>query len=244
MQTLSSPYGSIYIGNTDEVYDAGAARIREAAASARGACGIALSGGSTPAAFFEWMRARDALTREDMAEVLWTVSDERMVAPSDPDSNMGQADRLLLEPMGIAGAAKVPWPTSLEPREAAEVFERVWLERMPEGRLFDLCFVGMGGDGHFLSLFPESTLLTQPPVNPFAAAEVPGTGWRLTTTLAGLEGCARIVVMVCGASKAERLQAVLEGESAPLKQPIQNLRAHAGRTTWLLDREAAIKLSK
>ncbi|MGF1449302.1 MAG: 6-phosphogluconolactonase [Opitutales bacterium] len=244
MNERITSYGRLQIDDTQAVFAEAARRIERVGlgGSASRPASVALSGGSTPKALFRSIVENHRLPREATGHLLWTVSDERMVHPSDPESNLGNLDRELLTPLALPSNAKIAWPVELGAEEAAAMYASIWQERAGTDRLYDLCFVGMGDDGHTLSLFPGSPLLQHPVSGDVAAVEVAEKGWRLTVTPTGLHRCREIVALVCGAAKAARLVSVLDGPPDPLTQPIQLLAEHADRVTWLVDRDAAAQL--
>ena len=244
MKELSSGYGRVFIGAREDcfrtaVFLAGGQRGRNPTARA---FTWALTGGSTPREWYRWCVLNDAFSPGLIGATHWFTSDERHVALASGDSNFGNADRELLTPLKIAAERKHPWPVELSAPEAASEFTRRAAPWFNPGRAFDLCFLGMGDDGHTASLFPGSPLLTDETNSFFAAVEVPDKGWRVTITPAGLKACGLIVVMVLGAGKAAALHRVLAGPLDPLDLPAQILRTCSANVVWLVDEPAAARL--
>lgn len=243
MKTLSTDYGEVRILTHEEIYQHTLAFIREAAAGAgEGLAPVGLTGGSTPKAFYQWVDENDALPLDVATKILWTTSDERCVPIDDDDNNFGHADRGMLTPLGLPAANRMPWPTELEPATCAADFNTQWNERYGAARAFDLCFVGMGGDNHTLSLFPQCPLIQEDPPENFASTLWPERGWRVTLTVAGLARCKRIVVSTTGEGKADALKAAIRGDHDPFHKPVQLVRPHAAKTVWLVDEPAAALL--
>ncbi|NDV61665.1 6-phosphogluconolactonase [Puniceicoccales bacterium CK1056] len=233
MRHENTPYGRLCIGSLPELYTRLVDHFETTAGSSGDAFTVGLTGGSTPKAFYEWAVASKALSDVVRRHAVWSVSDERMVPLSDSESNFGTADRQWLTPMGVAPERKFPWPVMVDPHSAAAAFQMRWQERFGSERAFDLCLLGMGDDGHTASIFPGSPLLIVDSGDYFAPVDVPGKGWRLSITPDGLAACGKIVVMVTGAAKAERLKAVLEGPEGVY--PVQLLSRFSEKVEWLVD---------
>lgn len=243
MKELSSSYGRVFIGTKEQCF-------RTAVFLAEGQRGRnpqkkhftwALTGGSTPKEWYQWCVARDALSPATLATAHWFVSDERYVRIDSHESNFGTADRLLLKPLGIPAERKHPWSTNIAPGLAAVEFQRSNAPWFGRDRTFDVCFLGMGDDGHTASLFPGSPLLRDDGGHFFAAIDVPEKGWRLTITPSGLKACGLIVVMVLGEGKAEALHRVLAGDWDPMQTPAQIMKDCRDKVVWLVDEAAAGK---
>lgn len=240
MKKLKTEYGEVRIGAPDELF-AELVRLGSAAARetpAHGRFSWALTGGSTPKAWYRWCVSRRALPAELLAATHWFVSDERHVPPAHPESNFGNAARDLLDPFDVPKEQRHPWPVELAPSGAVTGFAAACDEVCGPGAGFSLCLLGLGEDAHTASLFPGSPLLVEPTTARFAALEVPAKGWRLTLTPAGLAVCDRLVVHATGAAKAAAVRRVFAGEEPVWAVPAKCLRELAGRTTWLLDPDA------
>jgi len=200
---------------------------------------LALTGGSTPQEWYRWCVAGRKLPETFLRATQFTVSDERCVPLHSEQSNFGNAQRQLLEPLQVAAAQHHPWPVEKLPGEAAAAYALAWDQRVGKGRTYDVCFLGMGDDGHTASIFPGSELLKTDGGRLFTAIDVPGKGWRLTITPTGLAACGLIVIMAFGAAKAAMLKRVLTGAHDPTQTPVQQVREWRDRVVWLIDEAAA-----
>ncbi|MGS2722585.1 6-phosphogluconolactonase [Porticoccus sp. GXU_MW_L64] len=120
----------------------------------RGVATLAVSGGSTPKAFFQ------ALSRRELPwqHVIVTLVDERWVDPDHPASNA----RLVAEQLLKNRARKarfMPLKNSSEtPFDGADQIEQS-LRELPLP--FDVVVLGMGDDGHTASFFPQADNLEE-----------------------------------------------------------------------------------
>lgn len=243
MKTYETEYGTLKVGSKAELLqEALDIALDHFRASGKNRYSLALTGGSTPKDFYKWVVAENKLPADLRDGILWTTSDERTVPLESDENNFGNADRLMLTPLSVAGENKFAWPTELEPHAAVAAYAEKWKAVASPNTAYDVCFVGMGDDCHTLSLFPGSSLISNPVNTDFAVVEVPGKGWRLTLTPAGLAKCGKIVLMTLGAGKAKALKAVLQGDFDPLNKPSQNLKAVANKAFWLVDDAAAAEL--
>ncbi len=203
---------------------------------------FALSGGSTPQDWCRWAAGPGVLSADLVAQTHFTVSDERMVPLNDPQSNFGNAERLLLTPLSVPREHRHPWVVAYEPAAAAEAYRRTWMILAGPGVAYDVCMLGLGDDGHTASFFPGTPLFADDGGLAFAAVDAGVKGWRLTITPTGLRACGTIVVMVLGAGKAEALRRVLRGTEEWSQVPAKILSTVSDRVTWLVDEAAASRL--
>lgn len=240
MTEISTPFGRLCVAEKEELFARAVSLAADALSHSQGRpFSWALTGGSTPQEWYRWCAAGRMLTGELRARPVFTVSDERHVPLTSDQSNFGNAERLLLAPLGVPLEQRLPWPIDLPATEAAVRYEESFAARFGRNRAYDVCFLGMGDDAHTASVFPGSALLREPTRRLFTGVEVPGRGWRLTITPAGLSACGLIVVMTLGAGKKQALQRVFRGERDPLHAPAQLLGECAERVVWLVDTAAA-----
>lgn len=207
------------------------------AIAARGRFLVALSGGSTPKAMHHILA--DAMRDQvawDHVHVFW--GDERCVPPDHADSNYRMARETLLDHVPIPPEQVYRVHAELDPQAAAETYARTLQVQLPDGR-FDLIYLGMGYDGHTLSLFPHTEALRESERWVVANYVPTLEAWRLTTTPA-LDNQARcIAFLVSGEKKADALHAVLRGAHLPEQYPAQLIQPREGDLLWYVDTEAA-----
>jgi 6-phosphogluconolactonase len=222
------------------------AELAEAAAAARGACLLALSGGSLPP------RVHRLLTAEPLRgqmpwgglSVIW--ADERYVPFDHPDSNYLMARQTLLDDAPIPSDQIYPVPTYYpDAEQAASVYDhqlRTLLEA--HAGQIDIALLGMGPDGHTASLFPGYPALDAPQdqlvISVTGSPKPPPT--RISLTPAALNRAVAVIFLVAGTDKAAKVRAALRGPYDPHATPAQIVRPAAGQVIWMLDAAAASDL--
>lgn len=194
-------------------------RLVETMAQAIAADGRAVfagSGGSTPAPIYERMRQATL----DWPRVTATLIDERYVPETSPDSNAALLKRTLLTgPASAASFTPLFNPEVTVDRAAALATQAL----AAEGGRLDAVLLGMGGDGHICSMFPQSptlkTLLT--PSLPPAVYGVPQgrdglapSMERLSINLPYLAQAGRVVLAITGAEKRAVFEREAQGDPA------------------------------
>ena len=205
-----------------------------AAVAARGACAVALAGGTTPRAAYEVL-ATSALARAlPWGAIDWYFGDERAVPFDHPDSNYRLASETLFagRPEALDRARRMP-ADAADADAAAREYGRL----LPDP--LDVVLLGMGEDGHTASLFPGSPALEERSERVVAVTGPKPPHRRLTLTPAVIESARDVLVLASGAGKAEALARALEGPLDVSALPIQLARAG----TWIVDAPAASRLT-
>lgn len=200
------------------------ARLCEGIA-ANGAAILVVSGGTTPRRFFETL-SREAL---DWPRITVTLADERCVAPVSERANAHLVREALLR--GAAAAAHfVPLWSALDDTmaEPADADDGLVTARARIGALalpFDAVVLGMGGDGHFASLFPNGDRTaegldpeTRERVLPIRAPILPEP--RLTLTLPTLLAARSLHLHIEGEDKRAVLTRALRAGVDAAELPI------------------------
>lgn len=206
--TFSQP-DALAAALAQQVAEALAAAVRQ-----RGTAFLAVSGGTTPVRFFRALSSRPI----DWDKVVVTLVDERLVPETSPRSNAGLVRNNLLQ--GNASAARfMPLFAPAADAEVAALAADKVLRAAPWP--LDVAVLGMGGDGHTASFFPDATSLSgllDPasdrlvlPVHAESAGEP-----RLTLSLPALVAAGLLVLHIEGDAKRAVLEEVLSGRPAPV----------------------------
>jgi 6-phosphogluconolactonase len=219
-------------------------RLSEEAFQTRARFVVALAGGSTP----RQMYTRLIGAHIDWEHIHFFWGNERCVPISHADSNYRMTDEALLSHIPIPAGNIHRIPGELPVEEAARIYEgelRHFFGGEPAS--FNLILLGMGEDGHTASLFPGTPATREKvhwvsPVN--HPIPPPPLVKRVTLTFPILNLAARVLFLVSGVEKAERLAQVLYGTSLPDLLPAQAVKPVDGSVHWLVDQAAAVKFPK
>ncbi len=177
--------------DTAEIADWLFAKLSSALAGQEGSVAITVPGGSTPFPILEELTGRDL----DWSRLQVWPGDDRLVPEDHAASNTGKI-RALLEPAG------------------AQVMTLAEDSTPPH---FALAWLGMGGDGHIASLFPNTDpqvddpqvvrRLTPDPLPPEAPFD------RITLTIPALLDSDELLFVIRGDDKRAVFDAAARGES-------------------------------
>ena len=222
--------------------------VNEAVAQ-KGLFTVALAGGSTPKALYSLL-ADDPAFRSKLPwpKMRFFFGDERHVPPDSDQSNFHMANEALfskgvVKPEQITrihGEYADTEKAALEYEQALRAYFKLQDGEYPR---FDLVLLGMGDDGHCLSLFPGTKAL-------HASHRIVVRNWvgklyteRITLTAASANNANRVIFLVARSDKALALKAVLEGPYEPEQLPSQLIQPVSGNLLWLVDQAAASKLA-
>ena len=201
---------------------------------------IALSGGRTPIFIFDYLvtHYRDKI---EWHKIKFYWGDERCVSPEHEESNYRAALEHLLQPLGIPAENIFRIQGEDDPAEEALRYAQVLRDTLPiiDGvPQLDLVLLGMGADGHTASIFPNRLdLLSSSRV--CEAVTHPESGQaRVTLTMQVINHAERVVFLVTGADKAEKVQLITQGKQNAKLYPASYVNPRSGQLYWFFDQAA------
>ncbi|MFW6075704.1 MAG: 6-phosphogluconolactonase [Chloroflexota bacterium] len=204
---------------------------------------MVLAGGTTPKPVYESLRALEDI---DWRNVHFFFGDERPVGPDHEDSNYRMANETLLQHIPVPEANVHRMRGEMGSAVAAEAYEQEIRDtlRVEDGQIprFDLVLLGMGADGHTASLFPDTPALLEDDRLAVANTVPQLETTRITLTYPVLNAARQVLFLTTGEDKACAFKQVMTGDaqSAP---PAAHVQPERGEVLWLVDLEAARKLS-
>lgn len=221
--------------------------------AAKGSASVVLTGGGTGLAVLKELRgssARDAIDWSRL-DIYW--GDERFVpADSDDRNEKGAREALLdhvpVDPKRVHAMAPSDGEFGDDVDRAAAAYAEVLAANAgPEDHgdvpAFDIMLLGLGGEGHTASVFPESPAVYETERTVVAVRNCPKPPpTRISLTLPAIRRAREVWLMTAGEGKADAVALALAG-AGEVQVPVAGARGDR-RTLWLLDRAAAGKLTK
>ncbi len=228
----------------------------------------ATTGGSTPVGIYKRLARPPLVDAIPWAAVQVWWGDDRFVPRDHPLSNVKVLDDILV---GIARGEEdtaggrpggVPLPVdNLHPFRTGEAIaegrDAAWCAAALADQLraaglastdgwpvFDLMLLGIGADGHVLSVFPGSAALdsTELAMAIPAPTHIEPHVERVTLNPAVIGAARQVLVVAYGSDKAPVLAHVFGTERDPRRWPAQLARRSGA--TWILDEAAAANLPR
>lgn len=197
-----------------------------------------LAGGSTPLLAYKIIASNyaDAI---DWSKVTVIMGDERIGPLDGPDNNWHAINEII----GDLPTVKLR-PSSDLSAEAAAADYNQKISDLPKAdnnlpRL-DLVWLGVGEDGHTLSLFPrhESLLPSADLVIPVHNSPKPPSD-RISLSLRAIQGIQHALILAAGADKKEAVANAQKNINLPIALAASIIETHEGHVEWLVDKEAA-----
>jgi 6-phosphogluconolactonase len=212
-------------------------------------CTLVLSGGNTPKKLNALLCSPAYIDKIDWAKVHIFFGDERFVPLNDERNNAKLAlDTLLHHVPVLKQNIHIMRTEGISPEDAAAAYETIIESYFPshaEGEVnsFDLVLLGMGDDGHTLSLFPGKTDVIDETKKLCTWLWLQAQDmYRVTLTHPIVNKAANIAFLTNGSGKAAALQQVLKGSYQPNLYPSQIIQPVNGQLHWFVDEAAAALL--
>ena len=205
---------------------------------------VALSGGSTPKQLYKKLASKEFREKINWQRVHIFWGDERVVPFTDDQNNAKMAFENLLEHISIPRTQIHEMRTGIEPSFSAKEYQGI-LETYFKNtsKSFDLVLLGLGDDGHTLSLFPKTEISEDQHKWVAAVYNEEQKMYRITLLPSIVNKSSHIAFMVTGKSKSDILQKVLDGPYDPYTLPAQIINPSGGDIQWFLDKEAGEKIT-
>lgn len=204
----------------------------------KGYFAAALSGGKTPAGFYQHLAIVKDLPWEKTH--LFLV-DERFVPPFSVDSNYRMLRENFFNKISIAHqnihpistVEPSPYIAALKYEEELKIFFKLPPGGIPE---FDLILLGIGADGHTASLFPGTEALKDKEHLAVPVTLGASLHDRITLTLQVINNAENVIFLVSGRHKADVMKKLIEEKDRTL--PASMVKPEKGRLVFLMDNEA------
>lgn len=198
-----------------------------------------LAGGSTPLRAYEQIALKYG-DKLDWSKVTVLIGDERIGPLDGPDNNWHKIEQLI----GHLPFKKIR-PISDKSTEDVVMDYENQIATLPKADnglpRFDLVWLGIGADGHTLSIFPKHSSL------------LPGTGGlvcaiydspkppreRVSLTLRAMQGARNLLILAAGEDKKTAVSEALRGGHSPIALVASIVETHEGNTSWIIDKTAA-----
>jgi 6-phosphogluconolactonase len=228
-----------------------------AAVERRGRADFCTTGGNTPIPIYRLLAQAPLVDRIPWPQVHFWWGDDRFVRRGDPNSCVTTFDQILVGTGSRTGGAPIP-SANVHPfpvdQALAGFHDIQWCAaryaeelaaQMPlvDGNWpgFDLILIGVGDDGHVLSVFPDSPALDSMawtmavPAPTHIGPHLP----RVTVNPRLLEA-GPVLAVTWGAKKAEALGHVFGDIRDDRRWPVQRTRRTGA--TWIVDEAAAARI--
>lgn len=198
---------------------------------------IALSGGSTPKALFDYWTENVTLIPWEKIHFFW--GDERCVPPEDEMSNYGMTKKHLFDKVSVPSQHIFRIHGEEDPGKEAKRYGKI----IPEH--FDLIILGLGDDGHTASIFPGQISLWDSPDNCIIASHPDTSMKRVSISGKVINNAENVVFLATGKNKAEKVYDIIRNRQQYMNQyPAAKVQPASGNLYWFLDEEAGSKLNE
>jgi 6-phosphogluconolactonase len=217
----------------EEVAEAAAEIVLRAMRERRGRMLLA----SGPTTHLAYRRLGKRAVQADCKGAQIFFADERMVPGDHVESTYGAVKRTWLDPTRFPTERVHRIPGEIHADRAAHLAEEDLRTVTGGPPQLDLVLLDVGSDGHIAGLFPggeeldETDRLFIPSRN----------GSRVTASLELLNHCSEIVIVACGAGRAEAIRSALF--DPPGAVPASLVGTGERAPIWLIDRAAATLLN-
>lgn len=196
---------------------------------------LALSGGRTPQPIYKLLSSVEYINQLDWTKVFVFFTDERCVPSDHPDSNYGMVKKLLLDYVPVKYVFGM-YNGVENPREAALAYngtiKDVFNLNTNGTPKFDLMLLGLGEDGHVVSIFPgfeNIEISNELVVAPFVEKL---RSHRISLTFNVINQSKKNLFIISGSKKKNIFYSLSNTDDS--KYPIAQINFNRTNSTWIL----------
>ena len=198
-----------------------------------------LSGGNTPKELYRLLATEKYKHEIDWKRINIFFGDERVVPFEDERNNGRMAYDTLLKHVPVPKSQIHYINTSIKPELSALSYESLLRDHFARKEFtFDLSLLGMGDDGHTLSVFPGSGIINEKQRWVTSAYVPEQQMYRVTLTPIAVNKSKRVAFLVAGSSKWKVLSNILNPTAVPHFYPAQLIYPSNGELHWFVDEAA------
>ena len=209
-------------------------------ASAHKTYTVALSGGSTPKVVFDHLAENHQDVDWSHFRFFW--GDERCVPPDHAESNYKMTVDHLFSKISVSENHIYRIEGDNDPGSEASRYAEVLEKELPSKNgvpQFDMVILGMGDDGHTASIFPHEIALWKAGESCVVATHPESGQKRVSLTGEVINAAKTVAFLVTGASKEDKVTAILNDTTAASEYPASLVQPDSGDLHWFLDQAAA-----
>lgn len=198
-----------------------------------------LAGGTSPLSAYKII-AKQYIDKVDWQKVTVLIGDERCVPPNHPDSNWKQISKVLLSRLPILASNQYRPDSTLAIKDMATHYEKV-LSNLPKTKnglpRLDCLWLGIGEDGHTLSMFPGQEAVWKADNLVVAVYNSPKPPpERISLSLKTLGGVSSCLVLASGEAKNAVATRAQHGDmTLPITRAVHTIESAGGSVQWLMD---------
>lgn len=202
-----------------------------------GVAQLCLAGGRTAARMYADMAGLISGSGLDTGRLELWWGDERFVPTDDPARNAGPVLALLARGFPVDPARTHPMPSADGVADNADS-AATYAKELGDTR-FDVCLLGLGGDGHVASVFPQHASFEPTTHRVIAVNDAPlPPAERISISMEAINDSDEVWFLVTGSEKASVLPRAMAGDPTIPGGVARGRR----RTVWFVDAEAAAEL--
>lgn len=197
-----------------------------------------LAGGNSPQLLYDKIAIK-SIGKTDWSRVYFFWGDERFVSFTDERSNAKMAFNHLLNKIQVDKKHIFKVNTDIDIDASVEEYGNTVGKFLEINGNFDFVLLGVGSDGHTLSIFPNTDLIKDTTSSVSKSYNSDQKTFRITMMPKIINDASIISFLVTGSEKADVVNSIFTSNNNVNQIPATLIQPENGELFWFLDNEAA-----